>query len=249
MTPRTIVLLSAKRTGSTALFRAFQKHPAVGVCHVNQTIANWEPSFWNLAAKSISGDTQSFSSRFYDSHPFLGGRSPKTAHQAFELWDEILDRLGPIVFDKSPAYLLSSSGLGLLMGYAQSHDVRLFGLIRDPRDAISSQLDRFQGMVAGDSPMFRERLWLERYDRLETLRAASGIPIVRYEDLASNPDKVMTKIMHYCGLEALPATWDHIKPVNVGRYNSTGTPVWSPSPEMMDHLMRFGYASSVRKAS
>ncbi len=249
MTPRTIVLLSAKRTGSTALFRVFQNHPAVGVCHIDQSIANWEPNFWCLAARAVAGEPEPFQKRFRDSHPFLGGCAPKTDHEVFALWDQILDHLGPIVFDKSPSYLMSAAGLGLLMRYAQCHDVRIFGLIRDARDAISSQLDRFQGLVAGDSPAFRERVWLERYDRLETLRATSGIPIVRYEDLTRNPTKVMMQIYSYCGLEPMPETWAHMKPVNVGRFGQAAATTWTPSRAMQDHLRRFGYTESARKAS
>jgi hypothetical protein len=249
VTPRTIILLSAKRTGSTALFRVFANHPEVGVCHVNQAIPNWEPNFWNLAADAIAGQPTPFRARFAESHPFLGDRAPATAHEAFEMWDAILARLGPILFDKSPAYLLSEPGLGLLMRYAQSHDVRVFGLIRDARDAISSQLDRFQGLVDGDSPAYRERLWLKRYNLLETLRAASGIPIVRYEDLAAEPDKVLRSIMAYCDLTPIPETWDHIRPVNVGRHLRPDVPGWSPSAELMAHLERFGYVPRVAAAS
>jgi len=244
VTPRTIVLLSAKRTGSTALFRAFANHPDVGVCHVDQAIPNWEPNFWSLAADAIGGDPEPFRVRFSQSHPFLDGRVPTTAHEAFELWDRILAELGPIVFDKSPAYLLSPAGLGLLMRYAQCHDVRIFGLIRDARDAISSQLDRFQGLVSGDSPAYRERIWLRRYSLLEMLRAASGIPIVRYEDLTAHPAKVMPRVFKYCGLESRPETWAHLKPVNVGRFNHPRAKGWTPSPELFDHLRRFGYISS-----
>jgi len=249
MPRRTIILLSAKRTGSTALFRAFQNHPQVGVCHVDQSIANWEPNFWNLAADAIAGDPEPFRTRFIESHPLLGGCAPKTDWEAFEMWDRILDDLGPIVFDKSPGYLVSEPGLGLMMRYAQSHDVRIFGLIRDARDAISSQLDRFRGLVAGDSPAFREKLWLKRYGLLETLRAASGIPIVRYEDLAADPNAVMTRIMAYCGLEPIPQTWAHIKPVNVGRFKMPADAGWSPSPALIEHLQRFGYVSSLKAAS
>lgn len=249
VTPRTIVLLSAKRTGSTALFRVFANHPGVGVCHVDQSIANWEPNFWSLAADAIGGDPEPFKARFSKSHPFLGGRAPATAHQAFEMWDRVLGELGPFVFDKSPAYLMSPAGLGLLMRYAQSHDVRIFGLIRDARDAISSQLDRFQGLVSGDSPAYRERLWLKRYNLLETLRAASGIPIVRYEDLSANPAKVMPRVMKYCGLEPLPQTWAHMKPVNVGRFARPETKGWTPTPALLEHLRRFGYLSSAAGAA
>jgi len=33
MAKKTILMLSAKRCGSTAVFKMFQKHPEVGVCY------------------------------------------------------------------------------------------------------------------------------------------------------------------------------------------------------------------------
>ena len=58
MTTKTILMLSAKRCGSTAVFKMFQNHPDVGVCYYDKNIDNWEPNFWNLAAEAINGNTK-----------------------------------------------------------------------------------------------------------------------------------------------------------------------------------------------
>lgn len=241
MSDRTIVLLSARRTGSHAMFRVFQKHPEVMIAHVQQQIGNWETNFWNLAARAIDGDPEPFRTRFSKSHPYLGGWAPSTALEAFELWDEVLVELGPNVFDRSTAYLNSRCAIELMMRYAQSHDVRVFGLVRDARDAIASQLNCQAGKPDGDSPAYREKVWLDQYERLEKLRDLAGIPVWRYEDIASDPDRFMPDVMDYCGLDVIPDTWSHISPVNVARRSRPADAWWKPSVRLMTHLQRFGY--------
>ena len=102
---KTIVMLSAKRCGSTAVFRMFQRHPDIGVCHVDQNITAWEPNFWNLAVAAIEGNPTKFIHRFSESHPFLRIPYRFSEDAVFRLWDDILETLGPAVFDKSPQYL------------------------------------------------------------------------------------------------------------------------------------------------
>ena len=73
---KTIVLLSAKRTGSTAFHNMFRKHRHTKICHVDQDIQffdvyNWEPQFWSLGSKLIEGDREPFVKRFKPSHPYL----------------------------------------------------------------------------------------------------------------------------------------------------------------------------------
>jgi hypothetical protein len=243
---RTIILLSAKRTGSTALFRMFQRHPEVGVCHVDSAIDNWEPNFWNLAASAIAGDPQPFIDRFRQSHPFLTIRSPVDEEQVFALWDEILERHGPIVFDKSPQYLGNRPALDLLRRHmARGNDVRLFALIRDPRDAIASQYSNWGHLVDNDSPEGREEDWLRKYEHLEELQRTLGpIPLFRYEDLAAAPQCYAPMIFHHVGVRVEPATWEGIRPVNVGRHRRSRPSAlrrWEHTERFREHLLRYGY--------
>ncbi len=242
---RTIVLLSAKRTGSTAVFRMFQKHPQVGVCHVRQDIAQWEPNFWNLAAMAIAGDPEPFERRFADSLPFLEGRAPRDAQEAFALWERVLDELGPIVFDKSPKYLHSPEGLQLLEQYMDmGADVRLLGLVRDAREAIASQFLSWGHLVENDSLQNRERLWLEHYTRLEDLQRRRRAAVFRLEDLSRAPACYAVMMLHLCGLEDAPQAWAHFGADRVTRRFAADEPTlrgWTPSPALRRHLQRYGY--------
>lgn len=246
MAKRTILLLSAKRCGSTAVFTMFQKHPEVGVCHVDAEIDLWEPNFWNLAAEAVAGRPERFVERFRASHPFLKMPQRFTDRAVFSLWDEILERLGPIVFDKSPQYLGSPAALELIRRYRDAGaDVRVFGMIRDARDAIASQWTRWRGHVPGDSLAKRERSWLEKYANLEVFQSRFGFtPVFRYEDFAAAPQCYAPMIFHHAGVRTVASAYVHVRPTNVGRFAESADPElrrWRISPELERHLARYGY--------
>ena len=243
---RTIVLLSAKRSGSTAVFRLFQRHPDVGVCHVDQHVDNWKPNFWNFALEAIGGEPARFRERFGESHPFLGGAAPRDEAEAFAMWDRVLDELGPIVFDKSPKYLLADATLDLIGRYRdRGNDVRMLAIVRDPRDVIASQFELWGDIVPDDSPERRERAWVDAHERLLRRAEPDRIPIVRYEDLVDDPTRVAGAMLDHCGLRRDPACTAHLKPTNIGRHRSSGDERirnWTPGSRMMSLMERFGYA-------
>lgn len=256
-TRRTILLLSAKRCGSTAVFRMFQRRPDVGVCHVDRSIENWEPNFWNLAADAIDGSPGPFLERFRASHPFLEPPERFTPDSVFDLWERVLDRLGPIVFDKTPHYLRGDRAFELLADYVERReaDVRIFAMIRDPRDAIASQFENWRRHVKDDSPERREAMWLEHYRRLERVQsefedrfgragAFGGIPLFRYEDFSAAPRCYAPMIFRHCGLPDLPESYAHVRPTHVGRYSLSRDPAvrdWVFSAAFVTHLARHGY--------
>ena len=53
---KTIIMLSAKRCGSTAIFNSFQKHPEVKICNEDEKINNYEIQFWTNAVEAINGN-------------------------------------------------------------------------------------------------------------------------------------------------------------------------------------------------
>jgi hypothetical protein len=239
-------MLSAKRCGSTALFRLFQRHPDVGVCHVDPTIPLWEPNFWNLAHDAIQGRPEAFVARFAESHPFLEMPARFDEAAVFGLWDRILEVQGPIVFDKSPQYLASPGGLELLGRYRErGHDVRVFAFIRDPRDAITSQYERWRRTVPDDSPERRERRWLEAYANLARFRErVEPLPLYRYEDFAARPEVHAPALLAHCGLPDHPEAWAHVRPTSLGRYSASILPSirrWRFTPELRAHLREHGY--------
>jgi hypothetical protein len=245
MPRKTIVMLSAKRCGTTAIFTLFQKHPDVGVCHVDQNIDLWEPNFWNLAAEAIKGSPEKFILRFEQSHPFLLFPKEFTEETVFTLWDNILEELGPVVFDKSPQYLGNTDAIDLLSNYIKrGNDVRLFAFIRDPRDAITSQYEQWKNMVEDDSPKKRELAWLEKYQHLELIQKIFYVPLFRYEDFSSAPSCYAYNLLQHCGVSVLPETYGHIKPTSVGRYSISPLPAirtWKFGPEFIFHLRKYGY--------
>lgn len=239
---RTIIMLSAKRCGSTAVFRMFQKHSDVGVCHINQQIENWEPRFWDLAGRALQGEEKPFIDRLKESHPYLMIPATISEAEIFQLWDSILERLGPIVFDKSPQYLGDRTALELIYKYKElGNDVRIFAFIRDPRDAITSQYTLF----GSDSPKKRESRWLEKYNHLEELEQRyETIPLFRYEDFSQFPLCYAPILFKLCGLNNYSHSYDHIRPINIGRYSiSDDSEIrkWKMSEEFIEHLKKYGY--------
>ena len=242
---RTIILLSAKRCGSTAAFHMFQRHPDVGICHVDRAIANWEPGFWTLAWDAIRGDPGPFVERLALSLPFLKLPPALTEDAVFDLWDAVLAHQGPIVFDKSPQYLGNRRALELISKYkARGNDVRLFAFIRDPRDAIASQFELWGHIMPGDSPKRREAAWLAKYEHLEELRRSDDIPLFRYEDFASEPRRHAPLIYRFCGLRDFPPSYAHVRPTSIHRYSTSRNPqirAWRIGRAMRAHLLKHGY--------
>lgn len=264
-TPRTLVLLSHKRSGTTALFKTFQLHPDAAVCHTDQAIPIWEPNFWNLAAEAIGGSPSAFEERFAKSHPFLSFPKTYTAEAVFALWDHIIEEIGPIVFDKSPQYLGNNEALSLLLQYREKpRDVRLFALIRNPFDTINSQFERLgkgsfrqKGQarteavlaafpdLAKDDPTRREQHWLMKHAHLQDLLAAGeDIPVFRYEDIMAAPGLYLPTIFRHCGLDDCPKAYAGLRPTNVGRHGKSENRqfcAWQPGPELQSVAGDMGY--------
>ena len=258
---RTIICLAAKRSGTTAVHTMFVNHPDVGVCHPDQSVNNWEPNFWNLAADVLADSALGNNGENVDESPFskfkqrmgitaphLNIALPMTDEKVFEYWDSIVDKYGPIVFDKSPNYLHSLRGLDLLLRYIQrGADVRVFGLIRDPRDVISSQYELWKEEYKPGTPQFRDSYWVEHYhsfERFQEMLGRQACPLIRYEDFASDPKRWGAFIFEHCGVADVPQAYAHIRPVHVGRYEATSDNAlleWDFSNELKEMAGRYGY--------
>lgn len=220
----------------------FQKHPDVGVAHLDQHIDNWEPTFWDFAARALKGDRGPFVSRLAKGHPYVKIPALIDKETVFQIWNEILEKLGPTVFDKSPRYLQTIDALDLMGEYKRlGNDVRVFAFLRDGRDAITSQYTLWRQ----STPKHREIAWLKAYDNLELARQRLGfIPLFRYEDFAEAPTCYAPMILNHCGVSNVPQSFDHIKPVSVGRYSASLNPgilKWRMSEEFLHHLQSYGY--------
>ena len=58
-----LIMLSAKRCGSTAIFKIFQQNKFCKIAHNNQNIDNWKYNFWSLASKALKGSDYQFRKR------------------------------------------------------------------------------------------------------------------------------------------------------------------------------------------
>jgi len=245
-------MLSAKRVGSTAVMRMMRKHPGVGITHPDPEIGVWEPNWWNMAADAIAGKDERFYERNAEHLPFLEIPQPLTEEAAFDLWDQVIDRFGPVVFDKSPQYLDHRPGIELLQRYIErGNDVRLFGFVRDPRDAITSQWVHWRKVHPEGTIAVRTKAWLKKYRHLDELQQTLGpIPVFRYEDFAAAPDCYAPMLLRHVGLKVVPDCWSHIRPVSVGRHRRLAPWRKGPwrDPLFRAHLRRHGYLLPPRTA-
>ncbi len=238
MKPRTIILLSAPRCGTSAVHSVFNKHPEVH--------AFFEPNFWSLAVHALEGRPEKLKLRFKREFSSIVLPTTFTEESIFALWDSILERYGPIVFEKTPFYLANEKALSLIKKYRNmGNDVRFVGLIRDPRDAITSQHELWGGALFKAKLKNREAFWLKKFKTLKSLQKEfDDFPLFRYEDLAQYPAQHFPRMFDFCEIRDEPSSYTHLKPVSVGRYFVSINPAvrrWKMGEEFRAHLNHLGY--------
>jgi hypothetical protein len=253
---KTIVMLCAKRCGSTAIHNMFRKHPQTKICHVDQNIKVygkyiWEPNYWTHSVEALNGFKDGFVNKFSDSLPFLNIPDNITEETIFELWNNTLDFFGGIVADKSPQYLGNKAAMDLLAKYREmGNDVRVFAFIRNPLDAITSQFILWakENINPYEQLRAKEESWLNKYAHLEKLiedGCLGEIPLFKYEDFTNDPCRHARDLLTFCGLDDNRMSYSHIKPVHVGRYEKEKNEIirrWQVSDELKKHMQKYGYA-------
>jgi len=250
-----IIMLSAKRCGSTAIFNLFQKHVNVKILHKDQYINNWEPQFWLYASKAINGDVLDFKNRVLKSLGFEKKFSKKQYDEdtIFKIFDKIFDVYGPVIFDKSPQYLGSKDSLDLLNKYVGLRDdvnLVIFAFIRNPLDAITSQHELWKHYTKEISLEEREESWLKKYEHLEKIQKDFNIKLYKYENFCLEPKKYTKDLMNYCGLSFYNELCSHLKAKSLGRYSLTpyrSIRNWKISIELEEHMKKYGYSKDIYK--
>jgi|TARA_B110000977_G_C10984479_1_gene457417 hypothetical protein len=245
MKEKTIILLAPKRCGTTALFNVFKNHTQVKISHHDQEIENWEPQFWNLAMLAINGKPNQFILRMKNTFPKIVYKKPFNKKKIFSLWSKILKVYGPCIFDKSPQYLNDYKVLQLIYEYKQKgNDVRFISMIRNPRDAITSQYELWKEHTGEISLKKREKKWLSHIINIEKFNEKVSFPIYRYEDIANNKKIYFKKIFEECDLRFEKKSFKLFKPVSINRFHkifNKKIKQWSPGKKFKLHMIKYGY--------
>jgi hypothetical protein len=245
MKRKTIILLAPKRCGTTALFNVFKKHSQVKIAHHNQKIENWEPQFWNLAFLAINGQPNQFISRMTSSFPKIIFQKPFNKKKIFFLWNKILKIYGPCIFDKSPQYLYDYRVLKLIYEYKQKgNNVKFISIIRNPRDAITSQYELWKDYTGEVDLKKREKKWILYFNNIEKFKKKINFPTYRYEDIANNKTIYFKKIFKECNLKFEKKSFKLFKPTSINRFHKVLNKKvrnWIPNRNFKSHMIKYGY--------
>ena len=254
MNNKTIILLSSKRTGSSAFFKVFKSHPKVNCLLKRKDMDMLELNFWNSAYEAINGNQINLKKmlRKINFNEHLPSKLNKK--KIFFLWKKILNKNGGIIFDKSPNYLNKYETLNLINDFIKcGNKVVIFGLIRDPRDAISSQHELWDKSLSKAKLILkvkkREKKWLSQYENLERFQNSFKFKVYKYEHICNNKNKSFKEIFKKCNLVYNQKYTIHIKPTSIGRYSLTfyrSLKKWKFSSKFKKHLSKYGYDKKIR---
>ena len=215
---QTVLLLSDKSSGSTALQTEILRHPDVRA--VGYTMHNdHETLFWIKAAVLLGQPPVDFVEGRLPIRPQearrdlaallrenVPGWEEPSGDEAlvFSGWRALCEAHAPVFFEKSPHHLGSWAATALLLRYALAtdHDVRIIGLVRNPLAVLYSAWTRWL-----TPPRERQAVWLRTYRNLLAVEALLGpqrVRVVRYENLISEPGRTLGGLADWLGLAPHP---------------------------------------------
>ena len=243
---KTIILLSAKRCGSTAILNVFRKHPNINISSDKQNRPNLEINFWNNAYDELKKKPNNLRKNLKKYMPSIFKKKKiiiNNIEDIFNLWNLILEKKGPIIFDKSPKYLEDFNYLNLILKYKKKHNVTIIGLIRNPLDAITSQHELWHEYTEEKNLKDRELKWLKYYSNLEKI-SDKEFKLIKYENLINNKIKNFKKLFTYSDIkfkkEYVSDFDDKLKP----RYQITmfkSIKNWKWDKKFEKHLIKYRY--------
>ncbi|MBN1681625.1 MAG: sulfotransferase [Anaerolineae bacterium] len=253
--PRSIMLISEKRSGSTIFQTELNKHPLVNViAHTEHN--DHETQYW-LKAACVLG---------LPGNDFLHGRPPYTYADArskligllrsnvpgfvipdddkqlvFEGWAALCQQFGPVWFEKTPQHSQNWAALSVVLDYIHTTgaDLRIIGLVRNPL-----------GMVYSAWRSWRSNYWQRQFDwqtaysnfqRLQHALPSEQVLLVQYEDLAQRPSEVMQRVCQFCDLPYHPDVGAGLHARSVDRWQADPAYLLQLDPDVRLLAQQFGY--------
>ncbi|MEM1056849.1 MAG: sulfotransferase [Bacteroidota bacterium] len=253
---QTVLLLSDKSSGSTALQYELLRHPSIRA--VEYTMHNdHETLYWVKAAVLLEQPAVDFVEGRWPIRPrearrdleallhqnVPGWTSPKNDRAlVFDGWRALCEAYGPVFFEKSPHHLNSWAATNLLLRYALTtdHDIRVIGLARNPLAVLYSAWTRWL-----TPPEERQAYWLRTYRNLlavEGLLGPERCTLVRYEDLISDPVPRLREITDWLGLPASDEVGSGLHARSARKWDDDEAFDLTLDPAVAAIASRFGYS-------
>jgi hypothetical protein len=255
-TPKCILILSYKSSGSTALQSLLSKLSGVNTASSTEHVHN-ETLFWTKAASILNlqqydmynsqtpmerGSALTSFNRFITRNLGVPTRDDYRKEDILDLWGRLCLVNAPIFLEKSPQHLYQRSVVRLIEEcvayHAHAVSFLLVGLIRNPNAMLYSDFKR-----RGSDPNLNQQVWLTSYQNLFALRRRTQMPlhIIKYEEVVSDPS-ALDAVLAFTGhkRECLPTNFLHAKSVHQWRSDESYT--FEISPDVRSVAETFGYA-------
>lgn len=253
---QTVLLLSDKSSGSTALQYELLRHPDVRA--VGYTMHNdHETLYWVKAAVLLGQDPVDFVEGRLPMRPAearrdleallrenVPGWTPPDSDRSlvFDGWRALCEAHGPVFFEKSPHHLNSWAATSLLLDYALTtdHDVRVVGLVRNPLAVLYSAWTRWL-----TPPRERQAYWLRTYRNLlavESLLGPERVRVVRYEDLIADPVHRLRQLTEWLGMEPNESVGSGLHARSAQKWTGDASFDLQLDPAVRAIAERFGYS-------
>ena len=250
-----VILLSEKSSGSSVFQEEIIKHPQV------QT-AKWtshseaETLYWLKAANILGYPQSSFWNARSPFPPRYCRRSLETIlnnnlgylpqhDNDWEFlvagWEAMIDKFGPVYFEKSPHHLNQWPALACINRFAKEtkKNIKFIGLVRNPLSVVYSTHQRWYSALYE-----RQFMWEQSYRNLlafQQLCPTDQFLLVRYEDLISSPRNQFERILSFLGLEYVDSIGKSLHTESLSKWEQDMSFSFKIHPTVMQLGHQFGY--------
>jgi hypothetical protein len=219
VTPKVVILLSDKRSGSTMFEREMCKHPEVA--HVTHTPHSYnETHYWVKAASLLAKSGEGFAGEViptaYGSRDAIRRSllktiqlnvpefepSPDDETLVYSGWEALCQRFAqPVFFEKSPQHVHHRPALDLIATWIKqtTFQIKIIGLIRNPMAVMYSAQELFY-----TKPEQRQYGWQrgnENILRFADQLDSSTFRLCFYEQIVGAPREQFGEICDFIGIE------------------------------------------------